>query len=57
MQLLAEEAVPLADLDSAACRQALSQAQAELASASGDEARVEAQIAVEVSEAMVKACE
>ncbi|XP_037093001.1 ATP synthase subunit delta, mitochondrial-like [Pollicipes pollicipes] len=57
VQVLAEEAVPLSELDSAACRQALSQAQAQLASASGDQARVEAQIAVEVGEALVKACE
>ncbi|KAF0301330.1 ATP synthase subunit delta, mitochondrial [Amphibalanus amphitrite] len=57
VQVLAEEAVPLSDLDAAACRQALTQAQADLASATGDQERVEAQIAVEVSEALVKACE
>jgi len=57
VQVLAEEAVALSALDPAACRKALTEAQSQLAAASGDQARVEAQIAVEVGEAMVKACE
>ena len=55
VQVLAEEAVPVENLDSQAAREALSNAQQQLASASGDVAKAEAQIAVEVSEAIVSA--
>jgi len=57
VQLLAEEAAPVENLDSSAARDALSKAQGALNSASGDAAKAEAQIAVEVAEALVKACE
>lgn len=57
MQLLAEEAVPVDSLDISAARELLSQAQSQLATASTDVAKAEAQISVEVSEALVKACE
>lgn len=57
MQLLAEEAVPVADLDLSAAKELLSQSQSQLASASSDVAKAEAQISIEVSEALVKACE
>ncbi|XP_059472708.1 ATP synthase subunit delta, mitochondrial [Neocloeon triangulifer] len=57
VQILAEEAVPVENLDAAAARDALSKAQSALSSASGDQARAEAQIAVEVAEEVVKACE
>ena len=55
VQILAEEAHKLEDLDANAARQALSDAQSELNSASGEEAKAEAQIAVEVAEELVKA--
>lgn len=55
MQVLAEEAHPVEDLDSSAAREVLSKAQSELSSASTDQARAEAQIAVEVGEALVAA--
>lgn len=57
VQVLAEEAVPVEYLDSAAAREGLAKAQQELSSASGEQAKAEAQIAVEVNEALVKACE
>ena len=57
VQLLAEEAVPVGDLDVSAAKELLSQAQSQLASASTDVAKAEAQISIEVSEALVKACE
>lgn len=57
MQLLAEEAVPVDALDISAAKDLLSQAQSQLASASTDVAKAEAQISIEVSEALVKACE
>merc|ERR1712071_414918 len=56
-QLLAEEAVPVENLDMSAAKDLLNQAQGELASASTEVAKAEAQIAIEVSEALVKACE
>lgn len=56
VQVLAEEAVPLENLDSQAARETLSAAQQQLSSASNDVAKAEAQIAVEVSEAIVAAC-
>ncbi|KAG8227642.1 hypothetical protein J437_LFUL008719 [Ladona fulva] len=57
VQIIAEEAVPVEQLDSNAAREVLSRAQSELSSASTDEAKAEAAIAVEVGEALVKACE
>lgn len=55
VQVLAEEAVPIENLDAQAARDALSKAQQQLASASDEVAKAEAQIAVEVSEAIVAA--
>ena len=57
MQLLAEEAVPVDLLDINAARDLLTQSQSQLAGAATDVAKAEAQIAIEVSEALVKACE
>ncbi|XP_058127418.1 ATP synthase subunit delta, mitochondrial-like [Anopheles ziemanni] len=57
VQVLAEEAHPVEDLDTSACREILSNAQSQLSSASGDTDRAEAAIAVEVAEALVKAAE
>ncbi|XP_065338749.1 ATP synthase subunit delta, mitochondrial [Cloeon dipterum] len=57
VQVLAEEAVPVEHLDASAARDALSKAQSALSSASGEAAKAEAQIAIEVAEAVVKACE
>ncbi|XP_070496829.1 ATP synthase subunit delta, mitochondrial [Chironomus tepperi] len=57
VQVLAEEAQPLENLDANAAREVLSKSQSELASASTDKARAEAAIAVEVAEAIVKAAE
>ncbi|XP_057365360.1 ATP synthase subunit delta, mitochondrial-like [Daphnia carinata] len=57
VQLLAEEAVPVGDLDISAARELLAQSQSQLASASSDVAKAEAEISIEVSEALVKACE
>merc|ERR1711972_533992 len=55
VQILAEEAHPVEDLDAAACREVLSKAQADLSKAGDDVAKAEAQIAVEVGEALVAA--
>ncbi|CAN8003659.1 unnamed protein product [Ixodes hexagonus] len=55
VQVLAEAAVPLDRLDSQACKEGLAKAQQAVASAATDEARAEAQIQVEVHEALVKA--
>merc|ERR1712055_97685 len=55
VQILCEEAVPVSDLDANACRECLTASQAELSKASGETARAEALIAVEVSEALVQA--
>lgn len=55
VQVLAEEAVPLENLDIQAARDALSKAQQQLSSASDEVSKAEAQIAVEVSEAIVAA--
>ncbi|KAJ8935979.1 hypothetical protein NQ318_000849 [Aromia moschata] len=57
VQILAQEAHPVENLDAAAARDVLSKAQSQLASASTDEAKAEAAIAVEVGEALVKAVE
>ncbi|QQP51738.1 ATP synthase subunit delta_ mitochondrial [Caligus rogercresseyi] len=55
VQILAEEAHPLESLDPAAAREALSQAQASLSSASSEVDKAEAQIAVETAEEILKA--
>lgn len=57
VQVLAEEAHAIEFLDPSLCRDALTAAQAELNSASSEEAKAEAAIAVEVAEALVKAVE
>ena len=57
VQILAEEAHNLASFDSAAAKKALQDAQSELSSAADEVAKAEAQIAVEVAEAIVKAVE
>lgn len=57
VQVLAEEAAPVENLDASAAREALSKAQNAANSATGEAAKAEAQIAVEVAEALVKACE
>merc|ERR1712150_70619 len=56
VQILAEEAHPVDTLDVNEAKAALSEAQSSVASASTDEAKAEAQIAVEVAEEVVKAC-
>ncbi|XP_025206577.1 ATP synthase subunit delta, mitochondrial [Melanaphis sacchari] len=55
VQVLAEEAHPVEDLDGSAARQVLQEAQSQMATASGDVAKAEAAIAVEVAEALVLA--
>ena len=57
VQILAEEACTLDQLDASAARDVLSKAQSDLSSASTDVAKAEAAIAVEVGEALVKAAE
>ncbi|XP_058063607.1 ATP synthase subunit delta, mitochondrial [Anopheles bellator] len=57
VQVLAEEAHPIEDLDASACREILTNSQSQLSSASGDKDRAEAAIAVEVAEALLKAAE
>lgn len=57
VQVLAEEAHPVEDLDIAACREILSKAQSDMGSASTEVAKAEAQIAVEVGEALVAAAQ
>merc|ERR1711976_147997 len=57
VQILAEEAAPVEELDLAAIREGLAQAQQEMASASTDLARAEARIAVECYEELQKAAE
>ena len=57
VQLLAEEAVTVDSLDISAAKELLAQAQNQFNSASTDVAKAEAQIGIEVSEALVKACE
>ncbi|KAH7970317.1 hypothetical protein HPB49_003015 [Dermacentor silvarum] len=57
VQVLAEAAVPVDRLDPQLCRDGLTKAQQALQSASSDTARAEAQIEVEVHEALVKALE
>lgn len=55
VQVLAEEAHPLEDLDPRFAQEALSAAQSELSSAKDDKARAEATLAVEIAETIVKA--
>ncbi|CAN8009838.1 unnamed protein product [Ixodes pacificus] len=55
VQVLAEAAVPVDRLDAQACREGLAKAQQAVTAAATDEARAEAQIEVEVHEALVKA--
>lgn len=55
VQVLAEEAHPIENLDAAAAREGLTKAQQEMAAATTDVAKAEAAIALEVSEALVKA--
>ena len=57
VQLLAEEAVTLDQLDIAAARANLEKAQADLSTASDEAARAEVQISIEANEAIVKALE
>ncbi|XP_056133673.1 ATP synthase subunit delta, mitochondrial [Lampris incognitus] len=57
VQLLAEEAVPLDQLDIAAAKANLEKAQSELASASDEALRAEVQISIDANEAIVKALE
>ncbi|XP_076355919.1 ATP synthase, delta subunit [Tachypleus tridentatus] len=57
VQVLAEEVVPVDHLDHQACKEGLHKAHQDLGSATTDEARTEAQIAIEVHEALVKAIE
>ena len=55
VQILAEEAHPLSSLDASAAQGALQEAQAALAAARDDKAKAEAQIAIDVAEALLKA--
>ncbi|XP_076281667.1 ATP synthase, delta subunit [Lasioglossum baleicum] len=57
VQILAEEAHPVESLDSSAARDVLSEAQKQLSSASSEKDKAEAQIAVEVAEALVTAAQ
>ncbi|XP_070765137.1 ATP synthase subunit delta, mitochondrial [Enoplosus armatus] len=57
VQLLAEEAVPLDQLDIAAAKANLERAQSDLAGTSDEAARAEVQISIEANEAIVKALE
>merc|ERR1711992_29937 len=56
VQILAEEAHLVDNLDVNEAKAALAEAQASVASAATDEAKAEAQIAAEVAEELVKAC-
>lgn len=55
VQVLAEEAHPVEDLDLRAAQDALAAAQQELSSARDDQAKAEATLAVEIAESIVKA--
>ncbi|UYV71553.1 ATP5D [Cordylochernes scorpioides] len=57
VQVLAEEAIPVDQIDKQAAQSGLATAQQHLTSASSDLERAEAQIEVEVHEALVKAAE
>merc|ERR1712227_592764 len=56
VQILAEEVHKLEDLDAAAARDIVAKAQSKVASASDEVAKAEAQIELEVGEALVAAC-
>ena len=53
VQVLAEEAVPVDWIDPQSARDVLAKGQSDLSSANTEEARAEAQIAIEVGEALV----
>lgn len=55
VQVLAEEAHPVEDLDAAAAREQLSKAQSDLSRAGSEVEKAEALIAIEVAEALVSA--
>ncbi|CAL7942921.1 unnamed protein product [Xylocopa violacea] len=55
VQVLAEEAHPLENLDGTAAKDLLSKAQQQLSAASSEKDRAEANIAIEVAEALVQA--
>ncbi|XP_077391311.1 ATP synthase F(1) complex subunit delta, mitochondrial [Festucalex cinctus] len=57
VQLLAEEAVPLDQLDAAAAKANLEKAQADLATTSDEVAKAEVQISIDANEAIIKALE
>ncbi|KAM3876505.1 ATP synthase F(1) complex subunit delta, mitochondrial [Diretmus argenteus] len=57
VQLLAEEAVPLDQLDIAAARANLEKAQSEMAGVSDEALKAEVQISIDANEAIVKALE
>ncbi|KAK4879333.1 hypothetical protein RN001_007479 [Aquatica leii] len=57
VQIIAEEAAALEELDSAAAKDTLNKAMSQLSSATSDKEKAEATIAVEVAEAIVKAIE
>ncbi|XP_071377625.1 ATP synthase subunit delta, mitochondrial [Centroberyx affinis] len=57
VQLLAEEAVPLDQLDIAAAKANLEKAQSDMAGASDEALRAEVQISIDANEAIVKALE
>lgn len=57
VQLLAEEAVPLDQLDVSAAKANLEKAQSDLVGISDEAARAEAQVCIEANEAIVKALE
>ncbi|KAK7085015.1 ATP synthase subunit delta, mitochondrial [Halocaridina rubra] len=57
VQILAEEAAGIEELDLSAARDVLSKAQSAASSATSEETKAEALIAVEVAEALVKAAE
>jgi F-type H+-transporting ATPase subunit delta len=57
VQILAEEAFPLSDLDLSCAKSGLEKAQSQLASAGTEKAKAEAGIAIEFHEALVKALE
>ncbi|XP_023326417.1 ATP synthase subunit delta, mitochondrial [Eurytemora carolleeae] len=57
VQILAEEAHPIENLDAAGARQVLADAQAALNAANTEVERAEAQIAIEVGEALVSAAQ
>ncbi|KAF7280548.1 ATP synthase, delta subunit [Rhynchophorus ferrugineus] len=57
VQIIAEEAHPVENIDLSAAREILSKAQSQLSSAGNDQDKAEAEIAIEVGEALVKAVE